>query len=99
MHVHVSHYCINKNNPATPFHLSSKQILSYSMNDPNNRAKVQVVKVVSEVQAGTALPGFPFLFPDLVLLVTASTALVRVATKASQALHAEEGHVLVAVVE
>jgi len=67
------------------------------MNNPNNRAKVQVVKVVTEVQAGAAL--FPFLIPDLVLLVTASTALVRVATNASQALHAEEGHVLVAVVE
>lgn len=69
------------------------------MNSPNNRAKVQVVKAVTEVQAGRALFGVPFLFPDLVLLVTASTALVRVATKASQALHAEEGHVVVAVVE
>ena len=69
------------------------------MNDPSNIAMVQVVKVVTEIQTGTALPGFPFLFPVLVLLVTASTALVRVATKASQALHAEDGHVLVAVVE
>lgn len=69
------------------------------MNDPNNRAKVQVVDVITEVQAGRALLGVPFLFPDLVLLVIASTALVRVATKASQALHVEEGHVVVAVVE
>lgn len=69
------------------------------MNDPNNRARVQVVKAVTEVQARAALPEFTFLFPFLVLLVMASTALVRVATKASQALHAEEGHVLVAVVE
>ena len=69
------------------------------MSNPNNRAKVHVAKVVAEVQAGIALPGFPFLFPDLVLLVTASTAFVRVATKASQALHTEAGHVLVAVVE
>ena len=69
------------------------------MNSPNNRAKIHVVKAVTEVQAGRALFGVPFLFPDLVLLVTASTALVRVATKASQALHAEEGHVVVAVVE
>lgn len=90
----------NKNDPTTPsLHLSIKQVLCYNMNDPNNRAKVQVVDVITEVQAGRALLGVPFLFPDLVLLVIASTALVRVATKASQALHVEEGHVVVAVVE
>jgi hypothetical protein len=63
---------------------------------------------MAEGQAATAMPElpapfpFPFPFPSfpvLVLLLMASTALVLVATKASQALHAEEGHVLVAAVE
>ena len=69
------------------------------MYDANNRASVQVVKAVAEVQAGIAPPDIPFLFPGLVLLLMASTASVRVATKASQALHADEGHVLVVAVE
>lgn len=69
------------------------------MYNPNNIASDQVVRAVAGVQARVAPPDFPFLFPDLVLLLMASTALVRVATKASQALHADVGHVLVAVVE
>lgn len=69
------------------------------MNDPSNRANVQVVKAMAEVQGVIALPEFPAPLFLLVLLLKASTPLVRVAMKASQALHAEEGHVLVAVVE